>query len=228
MKNRLLSLAKGVRNLILALFVLSLLAVLLLKYLPAYYTPHMLTRNLQQAFSREKPHLAHCWKPLKEISPHLKQAVIASEDYLFLIHNGFDTDQAQAMLHRGARNLYTSHTTISQQTARNVFLPPGKHFLATGLESYFTLLIELVWGKERILEVYLNSVEMADAVFGAEAMAQKTYGIPARALNISQSALITACLINPTELNPQTPTVYLLRRQAKIMGMMEEMIEIRF
>jgi len=214
---------RGIRNTLLLLFVLSLLFVILFKYVPVYYTPHMFSKNVKQLVAGEKMHLSHRWKPLPEISPHLIQAVIASEDYIFLIHNGFDTDKSNVTINRGARILYTESTTISQQTARNIFLFPGKSFLHKLFEGYFTTLIEFAWGKERILEVYLNSVEMGDALFGAEAMAQKTFDIPALELDIPQSAMIAACLINPTLLHPNEPTTYLLRRQAKIMGIMEEM-----
>jgi monofunctional biosynthetic peptidoglycan transglycosylase len=188
----------------------------------------MFAKNVGQLTSGEKIHSAHHWKPLAEISPELVQAAIVSEDYLFLIHNGFDSDNSNMTLNRGARILYLDNATISQQTARNVFLLPGKNFFNEVAETYFTILIEFVWGKERIMEVYLNSVEMGNAVFGAEAMAQKTFNIPAQELDVPQAALIAACLIKPTELNPAEPTTYLLRRQAKIMGIMEEMMEIRF
>jgi monofunctional biosynthetic peptidoglycan transglycosylase len=183
----------------------------------------MFVKNAKQLVAGKKVDISHRWKPLPEISPHLVQAVIASEDYTFLIHNGFDTDKSNLTINRGARILYAENTTISQQTAKNVFLIPGKSFLHNLFESYFTILIEFVWGKERILEVYLNSVEMDNAVFGAEAMAQKTFDIPACELDIPQSALIAACLISPTLLHPNEPTTYLLRRQAKIMGIMDEM-----
>ncbi|MDR1527906.1 MAG: transglycosylase domain-containing protein [Dysgonamonadaceae bacterium] len=219
---------RGIRTILLSLFVLSLLFVILYKYVPVYYTPYMFVRNIKQLVSGEKVHLHHQWKPLSEMSPHLMQAVIASEDYMFLIHNGFDTEKTNLTINRGARTLYVENTTISQQTARNIFLLPGNHFFHELFETYFTILIEFAWGKERILEVYLNSVEMSNAVFGAEAMAKKTFAIPARALDISQSAWIAACLINPTELNPNEPTTYLLRRQAKIRSIMESLMEIRF
>ena len=219
---------RGIRNILMLLFVLSLLFVILYKYVPVYYTPYMFAKNVKQLAAGEKMHLSHCWKPLEEISPNLTQSFIASEDYTFLIHSGFDTDKSNLTVNRGARILYAENTTISQQTARNVFLLPGKSFLHKLFESYFTILIEFTWGKERILEVYLNSVEMGNALFGAEAMAQKTFDIPACELDIPQSAMIAACLINPTELDPNEPTTYLLRRQAKIMGIMDEMMTIRF
>jgi monofunctional biosynthetic peptidoglycan transglycosylase len=186
----------------------------------------MFAKNAEQLFSAQKVHIRHQWKPLSEISPALIQAIIASEDYLFLIHNGFDANKENRSLNRGTLILYQDNPTISQQTAGNVFLLPGKNYLNTVLETYFTILIEFIWGKKRILEVYLNSIEMGNAIFGAEAISQKIFNKPARMLDNSESALIAACLISPDELNPSKPTSYILRRQAKIMGIMEEMLEI--
>ena len=214
---------RGIRNTVLLAFVLSLLLVILYKYVPVHYTAAMFALNVKQLTTGKKVQIEHQWKSLKDISPNLVQAVIASEDYTFLIHNGFDSDNINLNLNRGARILYVENATISQKTAQNVFLLPGKNSVNAVLENYFTLLIELVWGKERILEVYLNSVKMGNDLFGAEAMAQKTYLLPASELNVSQAAMIAACLINPNELNPNDPTTYLLRQQAKIMGIMEEM-----
>jgi monofunctional biosynthetic peptidoglycan transglycosylase len=228
MRKTILKIVRGVRNLFLLLFSLSLFFVILYKYVPVYYTPYMFAKNMEQWKNREKIHFDHRWKSLSDISPNLAQAVIASEDYLFLIHNGFDSNNPNMNLNRGARILYLNNATISQRTARNVFLFPGKNYVNRILETYFTILIEFVWGKKRILEVYLNSVEMGNALFGAEAVAQKNFRIPAKGLSIPESALIAACLINPVELNPSEPTTYLLRRQAKIMGIMEDMIEIKW
>jgi monofunctional biosynthetic peptidoglycan transglycosylase len=228
MKKVLKKIIRRIRDILLLLFTLSLFLILLYKYVPVYYTPYMFTKNIGQLFSKEKVHIDHQWKPLPEISPELVQAVIASEDYLFLVHNGFDSNNSNGKLNRGARILYVKNATISQQTARNVFLFPGKSYVNELLETYFTILIEFVWGKERIMEVYLNSVEMGNGVFGAEAVAKKSFEIPASELDTPKAALIAACLINPMELNPEDPTVYLLRRQAKIMGIMEEMIDIEW
>jgi len=228
MKRTLLHIIRGIRNLFLALFSLSLFFVILYKYVPVYYTPYMFAKNGEQWMNKEKIHLDHRWKSLSTISPNMAQAVIASEDYLFLIHNGFDSSNPEMNLNKGARILYLNNATISQRTAQNVFLFPGKNYLNKTLETYFTILIEFVWGKKRILEVYLNSVEMGNAIFGAEAISQKSFGIPAKDLNIPEAALIAACLTNPSELNPSEPTTYLLRRQAKIMGIMEDMFEIKW
>ncbi|MDR0680901.1 MAG: transglycosylase domain-containing protein [Dysgonamonadaceae bacterium] len=215
-----------IRNILLLFFILSLFLVILYKYVPVRYTPSMFVKNMEQLTSGKKMYLNCRWKNLREISPHLIQAVIASEDYLFLIHNGFDSGKTN--MNQGARILYVNDVTISQQTAKNVFLFPVKNNFNKLLEAYFTILIEFVWGKARIMEIYLNTVEMRDALFGAEAVAQKNFCISAGELEAPQAALIAACLVNSTELNPEKPTTYLLRRQAKIMGIMEKMREIRW
>jgi monofunctional biosynthetic peptidoglycan transglycosylase len=196
------------RNGFMLLFVISLFFVIFYKYVPVYYTNAMFARNVHQLVEGKKIHTEHHWKPLSEISPEMEKAVIASEDYWFLVHNGFDT---------GGTGM---SATISQQTARNVFLPHGNGFFNEILETYFTVLIEFVWGKERILEVYLNSVEMGDCIFGTEAIAQKAFQISAKDLDEDQSALIAACLGKPAEMNPAEPTMYILRRQAKIKTLM--------
>jgi monofunctional biosynthetic peptidoglycan transglycosylase len=216
-----------IRNILLLFFILSLLSVILYKYIPVRYTLQMFAKNAEQLTSREKMHIDHQWKNLQEISPYLIQAVIASEDYLFLIHRGFDSGKLPNPNPK-ARALYLNNTTISQQTARSVFLFPAKNNFNKALEAYFTLLIEFVWGKTRIMEVYLNSVEMGNAVFGVEAIAQKNFAVSAKETDVRQAALIAACLVDPDKLNPSDPTAYLLKRQAKIMGIMENMPEIQW
>jgi monofunctional biosynthetic peptidoglycan transglycosylase len=216
-----------IRNILLLFFILSLLSVVLYKYVPVQYTLQMFAKNVAQLTSGEKMHIDHQWKSLQEISPYLTQAVVASEDYLFLIHRGFDSGKLPNP-GRKVHTLYLNHTTISQQTARSVFLFPVKTHFNKVLETYFTLLIEFVWGKMRIMEVYLNSVEMGNAVFGVEAIAQKSFAVSAKETDVHQAALIAACLVDPTELNPAEPTAYLLKRQAKIVGIMENMPEIRW
>jgi monofunctional biosynthetic peptidoglycan transglycosylase len=217
------------RNIFIGLFALSLFFVLLYKYVPVYYTCSVFSRNTAQLFQKRTAPIQHQWVPLSDISPYLIQAVIASEDNLFLIHNGFDFDNAQVNPGEISRSRYKWKTgTISQQTARTVFLFPAESYLNTVLETYFTFLIEFVWGKERIMEVYLNSIELGDGVFGAEAIAEKSFHIHAKELSISESALITVSINNPKELDSSNPTTYMLRRQAKIMSLMDKMIPVEF
>ena len=175
-----------------------------------------------------KPNVEHQWIALKKISPHLIQAVLASEDYLFLLHKGFDSNNENPKMNQSVRILYRENKTISQQTARAVFLFSGDSYCNKLLESYFTILIELVWGKERIMEVYLNSIEMGDRLFGAEATSQAYYAISAEDLSAFEAAGIAACLVNPKELNPCEPNTYILRRQTKIKSIMDDMLEVEW
>jgi monofunctional biosynthetic peptidoglycan transglycosylase len=218
-----------IRNCILSLFILSLFLVLLYKYVPVYYTPHLISVKMEQLFRKEKIPVRHQWIPLSGISQNLIQAVIASEDNLFLMHNGFDFDESEINPGEISRSRYKWKTgTISQQTAHAVFLSQGKGDLNKIMETYFTLLIEFVWGKKRIMEVYLNSIELGEGIFGVEAIAEKNFQISAAELTIPQSALITVSINNPKTLDSANPTVYMLRRQAKIISLMEKMIPLEW
>jgi monofunctional biosynthetic peptidoglycan transglycosylase len=218
-----------IRNMVLSVLVLNLFFVLLYKYVPVYYTAHIFSKNIGQLFKKEKVSIRHQWIPLSDISQNLVQAVIASEDNLFLLHSGFDFDKSEINPGEISRSRYKWKTgTISQQTANTVFLFPGKTELNKWLETYFTILIEFVWGKERIMEVYLNSIEFSDGIFGAKAIAEKNFQISAGELTAPQAALITVSINNPQELDSSNPTVYMLRRQAKIVSLMEKMIPVEF
>ena len=228
-KKGLLRIGRWIRNLLLALFILSLFFVLLYKYVPVYYTPLMLVRSIEQLKKDKKIRIAHQWVPLSEISPNLTQAVVASEDNLFLIHTGFDFEQidiAQQDAAKGRR--LRGASTISQQTAKNVFLFPHRSWFRKGLEAYFTVLIEFVWGKERIMEVYLNSIETGEGIFGAQAVAKAHFNTTADRLTVPEAALIAASLPNPREFDSAHPSAYLLRRQAKIMSLMSKIIPVDF
>jgi len=229
MKKILLRIIRWIRNLILLLFILSLLFVLLYKYVPVYYTPLMLTRSIEQLKTDKKIKIAHKWIPLSEISPNLVQAVVASEDNLFLVHNGFDFEQIEIAREEAAKGKrFRGASTISQQTAKNVFLLPSRTWFRKGLEAYFTVLIEFVWGKKRIMEVYLNSIEMGDRIFGADAIANKNFKKTADKLTIPEAALIAASLPNPREYNSAKPSAYMLKRQAKISSLMSKILPVDF
>ncbi len=217
------------RNILLSLFVLSLFLVLLYKYVPVYYTPTMFINNIEQLRESKKVQTRHNWVPLSDISQNLVQAVVASEDNLFLAHNGFDFQQieiAQQDAAKGKR--LRGASTISQQTAKNVFLWQGRSYIRKGLEAYFTVLIEFVWGKKRIMEVYLNSIEMGDGIYGAEAVARAHFKKHANQLTVQEAALIAASLPNPVRFNSSKPSPYLLRRQAKIISLMGKIIKVDF
>ena len=205
----------------------SLLAVVAYKFIPVYYTPLMFIRVYEQVRDSKPIKLEHKWMPLKQIAQPLAQAVVASEDNLFLDHDGFDMIQiqkARADAEKGKR--VRGASTISQQTAKNVFLWPGRTYLRKGIEAYFTVLIEWIWGKERIMEVYLNSIEMGDGIYGAEAVAQAHFKKPAYKLTKAEAALIAATLPNPRKFNSAKPSPYMLKRQTKIMSLMGKLLKI--
>lgn len=161
------------------------------------------------------------WVNANRISPHAYRAVIASEDQRFFQHSGFDLHSIQSSIDKyidGGR--LRGASTISQQVAKNLFLNPSKNFIRKGFEIWFTVLIELLWSKERILAIYLNIAEFGDHLFGIQAASQHYFGIPAKNLNRSQAALLAATLPNPLRLKAARPTRYLIERQHWILRQM--------
>lgn len=166
--------------------------------------------------------MKHKWVPKEKISRHLPMAVIASEDNRFASHNGFDFKEiSKAIEENKKRKKARGASTISQQTAKNVFLWPSSSWIRKGFEVYFTVLIELMWDKERIMEVYLNSIEMGDGIYGAEAVAKAHFHTTASQLTRKQCALIAASLPNPRKYNSGKPSPYMYKRQRKIMYLMK-------
>lgn len=216
-----------VRNILVFFFLSSILAVVVYKYVPVQYTPLMFIRWFEQHQSGKKLKRDHQWGPLSRIAQPLVQAVVASEDNLFLEHNGFDMEQIQkARIEAEKGRRVRGASTISQQTAKNVFLWPGKSYLRKGIEAYFTLLIEWIWGKERIMEVYLNSIEMGDGIYGAQAVARAHFNKDAAHLTPQEAALIAASLPNPRRFDSGKPSPYMLKRQAKIISLMGKLLRI--
>lgn len=210
------------RNLILFFFISTILTVVIYRFIPVYFTPLMVIRSTQQIFKGEKPVWYHSWVSFDKISPHLPMAVIASEDNRFATHNGFDfIEIKKAMKENETRKRKRGASTISQQTAKNVFLWPQSSWMRKGLEVYFTWLIELCWSKERIMEVYLNSIEMGKGIYGAEATAKYKFHTTAAKLTAGQCALIAATLPNPIRFNSAHPSAYILRRQSQILRLMK-------
>ena len=206
------------RNLLISLLVFSIILVLVYKFVPVYYTPLMLIR-----LSENKAKIEHQWIPIEKISQSMIQAVIASEDNLFMQHKGFDTKQIKEAIEESKKGKrLRGASTISQQTAKNIFLWPGKSYFRKGLEAYFTVLIEWIWGKERIMEVYLNSIEMGKGIYGVEAAAKNYYGKHAYGLSRGEAALIAAILPNPQKRNPTKPSAYLRKRQEDILSLMRK------
>lgn len=206
---------------IIVFFASSILSVVAFRWLPVPVTPLMLIRCAQQVRHGEHLRLRHHWVSLEEMSLYMPVAVIASEDQRFMEHHGFDFDAIGAAIkenRQGKRQ--RGGSTISQQTAKNVFLWQGHSWLRKGLEAYFTVLIELCWSKERIMEVYLNSIEMGDGLYGVEAVAQWNFHCTAHDLTRPQCALIAATLPNPLRFDSAHPSAYMLKRQTWIMRQM--------
>ena len=213
---------KYLRMLLVFFFASTILSVVVLKWCPVYVTPLMFIRAAQQMSRGEKIRMKHHWVPMDtEMSIYMPVAVMASEDQRFLQHHGFDfTEIGKAIGERAAGKRIRGGSTISQQVAKNVFLWPGRSWIRKGLEAYFTVLIELIWGKHRIMEVYLNSVEMGDGIYGADAVAWQHFGRPASQLTRPNCALIAATLPNPLKYSSLQPSRYMLRRQSQIMVQM--------
>ena len=214
---RILKIAKRI---LIWFFILSAGSVILLRFVPVYFTPLMGIRCAQQAFSGEKLKLKHKWIPLEEMSPKMPMAVIASEDNRFPDHHGFDLIEINKAIKERERGRHRGASTISQQTAKNVFLWPSSSWIRKGFEAYFTVLIELFWSKERIMEVYLNSIEMGDGIYGVEAVAHEHFGKEASELTAGECALIAATLPNPLKYDSAHPSRYMLKRKSHILRLM--------
>ena len=211
---------KTLKWIVVAFFASTILSVVVYRFLPVWVTPLMVIRCCQQVSEGRDLKLSHDWEPLENISPSLPVAVIASEDARFMEHHGFDYE---AIEHAAKRNREHPEkrklgaSTISQQTAKNVFLWPGRSWTRKGFEVYFTTLIELLWSKQRIMEVYLNSIEMGEGIYGAQAVAEEHFGKDAKNLSKAQCALIAATLPNPRKFSSKSPSSYMLKRQARIL-----------
>ena len=197
------------------LFVSSILIVVAYRFLPVFATPLMFIRCYQQVKNGEDLKLHHDWVSLEKMSIYMPVAVIASEDQNFMSHHGFDFDAIEraAKENMSGKKRVRGGSTISQQTAKNVFLWPGRSWVRKGLEAYFTFLIEMMWSKQRIMEVYLNSIEMGDGIYGVEAVAEQHFSTTAENLTRSQCALIAATLPNPLKFNSAAPSNYMKKRQ---------------
>ena len=215
---------KTLKWIVVAFFASTILSVVALRFIPVVVTPLMLIRCYQQVKAGEELKLSHDWEPLEHISPHLPIAVMASEDANYLTHHGFDYEAIEKAMERNKKHpekRKLGASTISQQTAKNVFLWPGRSWVRKGFEVYFTLLIELMWPKERIMEVYLNSIEMGDGIYGAEAVAEEHFNTDAKDLTKAQCALIAATLPNPRKFSSKNPSAYMLKRQKRILREMK-------
>lgn len=208
---------------------LSILSVLVFKWVPIPFTPLMVTRVIEFKLDGDDAIYSHTWVPLKDISPNLQKAVIASEDGTFLTHHGFDFKAMQKAFKNNSKGKkIKGGSTISQQTAKNVFLWQGRSYLRKALEAYFTILIELIWGKERIMEVYLNSIEMGNGVYGAQEAARHWYSKTANDLTQREAAGIAAILPNPRKYKASNSSSYINKRKDKIIRIMRHLGKIEY
>ena len=199
------------------LFFGSLGYVIVLKYVPVWVTPLLVSRWIDTIGTDESSHVYKKWRSYDDISREAALAVVASEDQAFPTHWGFDFDEIQdAIKENQRRKRPRGASTISQQVAKNVFLWNGRSYLRKGLEVYFTALIELIWGKKRILEVYLNVAETGPMTFGVEAASMRYYGHSATSLTRSEAARIAAVLPNPRQFSIAHPSNYIQRRTSQI------------
>ena len=202
------------------LFLLSFFWITIHKWLPVWYTPLMAIRSIDYIGDNTFKTVKR-WLPLSEISPNMVLAVIASEDNRFMEHRGFDWIEIDKALESGKKGKkLRGASTISQQTAKNVFLYPSRNWLRKGLEAYFTVGIELIWGKKRIMEVYLNVAEMGRGIYGTGAAAQVLFNKPAQKLTERECALIAATLPSPLKRRASNPGPYVSSRATDIQDLM--------
>lgn len=218
-----------IRNIIILFFITSIGWTIVLRFIPVYVTPLMLIRSVEAITDGKKPKNSKKWVPIEKISPNMIQAVVSSEDNLFTEHKGFSIDDIKkAWKNNQKGKRIKGGSTISQQTAKNVFLWNKRSYLRKGLEAYFTILIEFFWSKERIMEVYLNVIETGNGIYGVEAAALEYFGKNASELSKSQSALIAVCLPNPRRFSPVRPSPFIQRRKGQIMNLMNKIPVVDF
>jgi len=203
---------------------LSLLLVLVLREVPAYGSMVMLERKVEAWLAGESLPIHHQWRPWEALSGHAKLAVVAAEDQRFIDHRGFDLVELRRAWEasRDGERLRGA-STITQQTAKNLFLWTGRSWVRKGLEAWFTLLMETFWSKRRVLEVYLNIVEWDSGVFGLEAAAQHYFGVSAERLSEGQASRLAAVLPNPRAWNAAQPSPYVAQRSRWIRQQMRNL-----
>ncbi len=203
---------------VLTVWLFTVLQVLLGWFINPPLTPLMVQRWWQQLTQKDRPvHFERDYVPIDDISPNLITAVVYSEDGLFMYHNGFDVKQMKAAYRENAAGRrFRGGSTISQQTAKNAFLPHSRKMWRKAAEAYYTVMIEAVWGKRRIMEVYLNIVEFGDGIYGCEAASQHYFGHSAEKLSRNEASQLAATLPSPLKRNPSHQTPYFRRRTADI------------
>lgn len=218
-----------IRKVALWFFAITFIWVLLLRFVNPPITYLMIQRGFERQAEGKEWKIEKSWLDIEDLSNNLKRAALAGEDASFLNHWGFDFKAMEKAFEKNQKGKkIRGGSTISQQTAKNVFLWPGRSYIRKAFEAYFTILIELLWGKERILEVYLNVIEMGDGIYGAEAATQKYFGKSAHSMTKSQAALIIAVLPNPLRWNPSRPTRFVYYKQGLILRNMKNLEKLPF
>jgi len=210
-----------IKRVIIICLILSVVVPLIYRFVPPPGTPLMVIRVFQQIFNGDEIKLKKEWVSIDDISPNIILATVASEDENFLKHHGFDFDAIQrAYEHNQKKTKTWGASTISQQTAKNIFLWPDRTWIRKGFEAYFTVIIEFLWPKKRIMEIYLNEIEMGDGIYGIEKASNIYFKKHASKLSKAESALIIAAFPNPRKWNPGRPSNFLIQRQQLILKYM--------
>jgi monofunctional glycosyltransferase len=203
----------------------TILEVLILRFIPPRYTPLMWIRGIEKVFKGERPVIRYEWRSYGNISDNAKLAILSSEDQTFPDHYGLDLRELRKAYLSGSkkRKRVRGASTISQQVAKNVFLIPTRSYIRKGFELYYTFLIEVIWGKKKILETYLNVVEMGDGIYGVEAAAEKYFKKDADDIGKSEGAAIAAILPNPRKYSVTNPSAYINKRKSWIRRQMNSL-----
>ena len=216
---------KSLKWLVLCFLLISIMQVVIYKFIPVKYPANIIWYSCNQLILSKRPIFYHQWISKEEISNYLSMAAIAAEDKNYFSHHGFDFYQMMAAIAESDVKPLRGASTISQQTAKNVFLWHRRSYFRKILEAYYTLLTEWIWGKDRILEVYLNTVQTGENIFGVESVANIRFQKSAKDINKSEAALIIATLPNPKIYNSAAPSDFVLQRQKLIIQWMESDLE---
>jgi monofunctional glycosyltransferase len=220
---------KGIFMLMYAFILTSILGVYIYRWVNPNLTMLMVIRHYEFLFDGKSSSIQKDWKSIDNISPNMVLAAVAAEDSKFLSHWGFDFELIrEAMKHNQRSTRIKGASTISQQTAKNIFLWPRRSWVRKGFEAYFTVIMETLWPKKRIMEVYLNIVEFGKGVYGVEEAAQKFYRKPAERLNRLEAAMLTSVLPRPSVRNPSNPSSYMYQYQARVLWGMSSIVSVDF
>lgn len=213
--------ARRVLTILMAFVVVTNMLVLVFKFVDPPLTPLMLIRTVEQWWDGKPLRIRQDWVPFNDVSENLSLAVMASEDQKFFDHAGFDWDAIDnAVDHNENSKRKVGASTITQQTAKNLFLWPQRSWLRKGLEAYFTVLLEFWWSKTRIMEVYLNIIETGDGIYGAEAACRNHFNHGSKRITAAEAASLAAILPNPLKWSPTKPLPGVRRRKNWILGQM--------